>query len=87
MGVAYSDRLRLIVEDLGWGDGRGEPVELKTPPDVLRRALGQLREEARSLDASEERERAELRENEERNRLVMETCENVLGELDEEPAA
>ena len=87
MGVAYSDRLRLIVEDLGWGDGSGEPVELRTAVDVLRRALSRLHEETRDRDAGEERERVELQENEERNRLVMETCRNVIAELGDEPAA
>jgi hypothetical protein len=83
LGVAFSDDLRLVSEDLGWGeDGPGGTIELKTPPDILRRALGRMRDWALRIDASEEKERSELRESEERNHLVVEACRQVLTELD-----
>src|SRR6478672_3935151 len=72
LGMAFSDELRLASEDLGWGeDAPGEVIELKTPPDVLHRALTRLRDVAIGLDASEEAARAELRESAARNRLVV----------------
>ncbi len=82
LSLAYSDDLRLLAEDLGWGDGAGEAIELRTPPDVLRRAVSRMRETARKLDAQEEEERAELRANESRNHLMIETCQSVLADLD-----
>jgi hypothetical protein len=83
LGREYSDDLRLVLDDLGWGDGAGTTIELTTPPDVLRRALTRLRDAAVSLDASQQAERAELRASEERNRFVVETCRQVLVGLDE----
>jgi hypothetical protein len=37
IGREYSDDLRLLLDDLGVGDGGGGPVELTVPPEVLRR--------------------------------------------------
>ncbi len=84
LGMAFSDELRLTSEDLGWGpDAPGEIIELKAPPDVLRRALTRLLDVALGLDAGEEAQRAELRENAERTHLIVEACRQVLAELDE----
>jgi hypothetical protein len=83
LGREYSDDLRLVLDDLGWGDGPGGTIELRTPPDVLRRALTRLRDAAIGLEASQEEERAEVRAAEERNRLVVEACRQVLTDLDE----
>lgn len=83
LGREYSDDLRLVLDDLGWGEGLGGPIGLTTPPDVLRRALTRLRDAAVNLDAGQEKERAEVREAEERNRLVVEACRRVLAGLDE----
>ncbi len=78
----YSDDLRLLLDDLGFGDGSGEPVELTSPPDVLRRVLPRLRDLAVSHSATQEEEWIEAREMEERNRLVTEACRSVLADLD-----
>jgi hypothetical protein len=82
LGREYSDDLRLVLDDLGWGEGSSGTIELTTPPDVLRRTLIRLRDAAASLDANQQDERAEVREAEERNRLVMEACRRVLTSLD-----
>jgi hypothetical protein len=82
LGREYSDDLRLIQDDLGWGEGPSGAIELTTPPDVLRRAFTRLRNAAVGLDASQQEERAEVREAEERNRLVVETCRQALTDLD-----
>jgi hypothetical protein len=79
---AYSDDLWLVTDDLGWGDGPGGTVELSTPPDVLRRALSRLRDAAVSHDASQQELRAEVRESERRDHLVVEACRRVLTDLD-----
>lgn len=82
IGRAYSDDLRLLLDDLGIGDGSGAPVELATPPEVLRRALPRLRELAEEHSASLEPEWSEARNIRERNRLVSKACEAVLADLD-----
>lgn len=82
LGREYSDDLRLILDDLGWGEGPGRNIELKAPPDVLRRVFDRLREAAAKQRSSEEPEWAEARELEDRNRLVAEACDTVLAGLD-----
>jgi hypothetical protein len=82
LALEYSDELRLVSEDLGWGEGTGEAIELRTPPDVLQRALTRLRDATVTHEASQQQERAELREIEQRNRLVLEACRQVLADLD-----
>ncbi|HEX4730466.1 MAG TPA: hypothetical protein VH299_04320 [Solirubrobacterales bacterium] len=82
LGREYSDDLRLLLEDLGIGDGNGEPVELSAPAAVLRRVLPRLRELAQRHTASLEPEWIEASHIKERNRLVSEVCEAVLADLD-----
>jgi hypothetical protein len=82
IGRDYCDDLRLLLDDLGIGDGDGKPVALVTPPDVLRRILPRLRERAERHSASLEPEWDEARSVKERNRLVSEACEAVLADLD-----
>jgi hypothetical protein len=83
IGGEYSDDLRLLLEDLGIGDGDGRPVELTAPPEVLRRILPRLRRLALNHTAGLEPEWAEVDGLKERNRLVSEACESVLAELDD----
>jgi hypothetical protein len=82
LGREYSDDLRLLLDDLGLGHGNGEPVELTSPPEVLRRVLPRLRELAESHSAGQEPEWIEASEVKERNRLVSEACDAVLSALD-----
>jgi hypothetical protein len=82
IGREYSDDLRLLLDDLGIGDGNGEPVELTTPPEVLRRVLPRLRQLALNYTASLKPEMVEVQEVSERNRLVSEACEAVMADLD-----
>ena len=82
LGREYSDDLRLLGDDLGWGEGHARSIELTAPPDVLRRVFRRLRETAASQRQSEEPEWAEIRELQHRNLLVTEACETVLAGLD-----
>jgi hypothetical protein len=82
IGREYSDDLRLLLDDLGIGDGSGQAVELSTPPELLRRILPRLRKLAAGQIAGLEEERTEVRELDERNRLVSEACEAALASLD-----
>jgi hypothetical protein len=82
IGREYSDDLRLLLDDLGVGEQAAGPVELNTPPAVLRRVLPRLRELALNHTAGLEPQWAEVQELRDRNRLVSEACEAVLGGLD-----
>lgn len=83
LGREYSDELRLVLDDLGWGDGPGGPtIELTTPPDVLRRVFGRLAGSGTAKPASGEEGPIDSRELDERDRLVGEACETVLAALD-----
>lgn len=87
LGREYSDELRLVLDDLGWGEGpEVETVELTTAPDVLRRLFARLGETATAERAHRQADWTENREHEERNRLVGEACQVVLASLNaEEP--
>lgn len=82
IGREYSDDLRLLLDDLGIGEGDGKPLELATPPEVLRRVLPRLRELAENYSAGLRPAVVEVTEVIERNRLVSEACEAVLAGLD-----
>jgi hypothetical protein len=79
LGREYCDELRLLSDDLGWGEGSGESIELATPPDVLHRVLTRLRGLAEAQRAEEQRERAEWHEREEETQRVLGVCERLLG--------
>jgi hypothetical protein len=82
LGREYSDELRLVLDDLGWGDGPGgEHVELTTDSDVLRRVFTRLRASAADERATQATSWAESRVLEDRNRLVGEACVAVLEAL------
>jgi hypothetical protein len=83
LGREYSDELRLVLDDLGWGDGPGGDLDLKTDPDVLRRVFGRLRDSTVTEREAQATSWAESRVLEDRNRLVGEACDSVLEALDE----
>jgi hypothetical protein len=78
----FLDDMRLVVDDLGWGDrpDRAELI-LTTDPAVLRRIFGRLKESAATERDSESASWEEMRVAERRNRLVSAACESVLGGL------
>jgi hypothetical protein len=85
LGREYSDELRLVLDDLGWGDGPGaETIELTSAPEVLRRVFGRMCESAAGERARRQAGWIETRQLAERNRLVGEACEAVLTGLDAE---
>jgi hypothetical protein len=62
LGRQICDELTLLLDDLGWGETRGdEPVDLTSPPQVVRRVVEFLRDEVRAEDAGEHRYREALR--------------------------
>lgn len=80
LGREFSDDLRLILDDLGWG-GSGGSVTLTLPPADLRRIFSTLREHAISAKATREQEEAEERFIIERADQVTDACDAVLAAL------
>jgi hypothetical protein len=80
LGRDFSDDLRLVLDDLGWGEGGGG-LELRTSPDVLRRVFRRVRAAAEAERAGEERERLEVHAREQQAAQMIETCRRVLAEL------
>lgn len=78
----FGDFLRLLHDDLGWGDKAQGAVELTSPPNVIRRSLARVKQRAETEDRLEAEESAELEERRSQNRLVRETCSLVLAELE-----
>lgn len=82
LGREYSDELRLVLDDLGWGDGPDvETIELTTAADVLRRVFGRLRETVADERAHRQVGWIENHQLEERNRQLGEACKLVLEAL------
>lgn len=81
LGQEFSDLLRFVCADLGWGKRTDESLHLSTPPDVLARAAEVLRDLARSDAAHFESERRDAEEQESEARSLQQTCERLLEEL------
>jgi hypothetical protein len=83
LGREYSDELTLVCDGLGWGgNSESEVIELKTPPELLRRVFGRLRDATASEREAQARSWDESRTLEERNRLVDQACTSVLQTLE-----
>lgn len=82
LGGEYSDDLRLLVDDLGFGEGGEGPIELTSSPQILRRALVRHREIAERHAAGLRSELVEPRQEIEQDRLVCEACTAVLATLE-----
>jgi hypothetical protein len=82
LGRELADELRLVLEDLGWGPGTGGATRLTTEPDILRRVLTRMQEQAEAQQEAEEQEREEGRRREEQRRRLLDACRRVLAELD-----
>lgn len=77
----HTDDLRLVLEDLGWGESSGESVHLTTPPDVLHRVLTRMQAQAEAQEEAEEEERAESQRRGEQRQRLMQACRRVLAAL------
>lgn len=81
MARQFSDDLRLILDDLGWGEN-GEAVELSSPPEVLRRVFTRVQTAAEERRREEMEEREESRRREERTEQLLEACRRGLRGLE-----
>jgi hypothetical protein len=82
LGREFSDILLLVLDDLGFGDGTGKSIELKTPPAIVRRVLERVRQLAKVQHETEHRARVEKEDGEAEAALVEETCDTLLAALD-----
>ncbi|MDX6626075.1 MAG: hypothetical protein QOE56_1064 [Solirubrobacterales bacterium] len=82
LGREFSDILLLVLDDLGFGDGTGESIELKTAPVVVRRVLERVRQRAKVQRETEHRGRVEKEDGEAEAALVEEACDSLLAALD-----
>lgn len=80
LAVEFSDLLRLLWADLGWGEGAGRPLTLSAPPDVLKRAADSLRKLAHADRAHYESEGRSIRERVDEARHLEQICERLLSE-------
>jgi hypothetical protein len=87
LGREFSDYLDLLCTDLGWGEGSADPIKLSTSQDVLWRVLFRVQERAEAEHQEEEDERAEARQHRHANRVLRETCQQLLSDLSGGPVA
>jgi hypothetical protein len=87
LGREFTDDLRLILEDLGWGDvSGGGTVDLTLASDALRRVLTGLRGRAkRHAEGEAAVALSEAREARGQSILVVKTCDELLTTLPEDP--
>jgi hypothetical protein len=79
----FFDDLNLLMDDLGWSEvGDDQPVELTSPPEIVRSVFERLRVATILEDEDERRDRELLREAEEEKREVRAACDEVLSALD-----
>lgn len=76
----FGDYLRLLADDLGWGEVTSGTVELRSHPDLIRRAAKRLRQMTQAGDREMEEMRASVEEWTERSELVLRTCDQLLAE-------
>jgi hypothetical protein len=81
LGQEFSDLLRFVCTDIGWGEGTGESVRLAAPPDVVARAVGAVREMARADGSHFAGERQAAEEQEHEALDLQRTCERLLRDL------
>jgi hypothetical protein len=74
----YHDYLTVVLVDLGWRDHGDAAGRFTSPPEVLARVCGRLREAAESPHDFLEKDRSAAEELEGRNRLVLEACNRLL---------
>jgi hypothetical protein len=76
----FGDYLRLLADDLGWGEIPSGTIELSSPHDLIQRAAKRLRAMAQAGDREMEEMRASVQEWTEQNQLVVRTCDQLLAE-------
>ncbi|HEU5064067.1 MAG TPA: hypothetical protein VFT79_13090 [Solirubrobacterales bacterium] len=81
LGQEFSDLLRFVCSDLGWGEASQPQLTLSAPPDVLSRAATIVRDLAQADANQFESERRDLEVLESEAAYLRQTCERLLAEL------
>jgi hypothetical protein len=82
LALEFSDLLRFILDDLGWGKGpKAHGIALSTDPDALRRIFTALHDHVIGQRRAEEPEWEDARIQEEKVGLVTEASRAVLAAL------
>ena len=81
LGRLVSEELLFVIDDLGWGDTRGEPVVLTSPPDLVRRVVVSLRDMASAEGGDERKSPEATRAAEREGRQVRRVCDRLLDAL------
>jgi hypothetical protein len=81
LGQEFSDLLRFVCSDLGWGERGEETLSLSTPHDVLTRSAEAIRDLARCDVKQFESERQAAEELEKEAHYLQQACERILGDL------
>lgn len=84
LGREFSDLLRLVVDDLGWGEEREEAIEFTAPPDVLQRGIEVVKREALVEDNEQRQKRLEVAEMQIEREDTVEACDQILAQLAED---
>lgn len=82
LGQEFSDLLRFVCSDLGWGEGPRSSLTLSTPADVLARAAAIVRDLAKADADQFESDRRHAEELEREAAYLRETCERLLEEIE-----
>lgn len=83
LGQEFCDELHLVMDDLGWGETRGDgPVELTSPPETLRRVFERLREAAEDENSGLGQAPEAAEGVEEENQEIQTLCDRALAALD-----
>lgn len=81
----YSDYLRVLHDDLGWGDSSHESVRLTAPQDVWERTLTRIQSKARSDSRRHEERISELEEERQHLQALDSICTEVAEQMSRAP--
>jgi hypothetical protein len=82
LAIEFSDLLRLIAHDLGWGTSTHvQDIALTTDPLVVGRVFQRVYERTSDLLATQDHRAEEVKEMQDHCRVVIAACGNVLSKL------
>jgi hypothetical protein len=81
LGQEFSDLLALVCVDLGWGPGAGEEFKLRTPPEVLGRAIQAMEREASADYGIHNEDLLSAQQAVGEAEILLSTCQRIAGAL------
>jgi hypothetical protein len=77
LGQEFSDLLALVCIDLGWGPGAGAEFTLRTPPEVLSRAVQAVEREAHADHEMYEQDLLKAKQAVAGAKVLLNACERI----------